>query len=106
MDNYTATEEAFKNGYEKGKQDAMKWISVKERLPIREGISENVIVHTIDGDVTTGWVEAHTRDTWWLVIGEDDYHSEHKGEYVTHWMPLPEPPKENDYDRGRISKKT
>ena len=27
MDNYTATEQAYKNGYEKGKQDAMKKLS-------------------------------------------------------------------------------
>ena len=33
MKTYEATETAYKNGYKQGKADAMKWISVKERLP-------------------------------------------------------------------------
>ena len=33
MNTYQATEIAYKNGYEAGKQDAMKWIPVTEMLP-------------------------------------------------------------------------
>ena len=37
MDEHTSHEQAYKNGYEKGKQDAMKWIPVTERLPEKSG---------------------------------------------------------------------
>ncbi len=91
MDEHTSYEQAYKNGYEKGKQDAMKWIPVTERLPGEEG--------------------------WYLVFTKPDrgYKSINKGYFckgfdwdhfaprwhgaggtwtnVTHWMPLPEPPK-------------
>ena len=73
-----------------------KWISVKDRLPKgnRPGeISENVIVRTTDGEVTTGWLDALGSDKWWLVIGTDDSHTCWGLGYVTHWMPLPQPPK-------------
>ena len=33
MDENTSHELAYKKGYEKGKQDAQKWIPVTERLP-------------------------------------------------------------------------
>ena len=44
MKAHEATEQAYKNGYKKGKQDAVdkgnnvpsKWISVKDRLPSKE----------------------------------------------------------------------
>lgn len=73
----------------------MKWISVTERLPKGIGgeVSEIVIVRTVDGEVTSGWVNPNA---WWLVIGDNDYHTRHGFDYVTHWMPLPEPPKENN----------
>lgn len=31
---HEATEQAYKNGYEKGKADALKWIPVTERLAV------------------------------------------------------------------------
>ena len=73
-----------------------KWIPVSERLPkgAKDGeISENVIVLTIDGEVTTGWMDALGSDKWWLIIGTDDTHTCWGLGYVTHWMPLPQPPK-------------
>jgi hypothetical protein len=76
-----------------------KWISVKDRLPKgnKPGeVSENVIVCTTDGEVTTGWLDALGSDKWWLVIGTDDSHTCWGLGYVTHWMPLPEPPKEEN----------
>ena len=66
------------------------WISVKDRLPDK---SEEYIVCAIDEDgerfVTT--------DSWlsllfggWYLFGEKSTSK------VTHWMPLPEPPKEEE----------
>ena len=72
--------DAFEWGYAQGKKDATKWISVNERLPERfecvltyekgYGVKENRIC----GDGAS----------WWI------------GFHVTHWMPLPEPPKDGD----------
>ena len=57
MDNYTATEMAYKNGYEQGRP---RWISVKERLP-----EEDVDVLTYRAK--TGYVEVSHRMKWrWL----------------------------------------
>jgi hypothetical protein len=87
-----ATEQAYKNGLEDGKP---KWIPVSERLPkgAKQGeTSENVIAYTIDGEVTTGWLDALGSDKWWIVVGTDDTHTCWGLGYVTHWMPLPEPP--------------
>lgn len=81
MDNYTATEQAYKNGYEQGyeqgKKDAVKWISVEERLP--EDKNE-VMVFT-----TKKVSKARFYDGRWHGSGGCWMN-------VTHWMPLPEPP--------------
>ena len=67
-----------------------EWISVKDRLPeVPEGYERiQVIVRCCYG-VDTAWVQRDTKKFYdiagWLrseVIG------------VTHWMPMPEPPKE------------
>lgn len=75
-----------------------KWIPVTEALP-EERINPNtrdfeyVLCVTIWGDVRPykygtpiGGIEAH----FWNGAGYVDA-------YVTHWMPLPEPPKEEDH---------
>lgn len=96
MDEHDITEQAFKNGYEKGKQDAVKWIPVSEP-PKKDG---RYLVY--DGDTGNYY---------------DSYFDENEGEFgewqncfdpftlgvidcvwnsypnVTHWMQLPEPPK-------------
>jgi hypothetical protein len=74
--------QAYKNGYEDGKKDAVKWISVTERLPM----NDNYINVTTDGAVVqaywhNGRFYAFTAIGVATVVG------------VTHWMPLPEPPK-------------
>ena len=82
MDKYDVAEQAYKNGYEKGKQDAMKWIPVTERLPEKEGTyltyTEKERIHLdcfciYPNHGTQFWVGGNGK--------------------VTHWMPLPEPPK-------------
>lgn len=98
MDNYTATEEAYKNGYEKGKQDAMK-------LPEEEYY---VLRNTETGTYFRGkgvnrWGKHFNQATIYRVKGtaehsikEVAWHGE-KAELVRIKiveMPLPEPPKE------------
>ena len=68
-----------------------KWISVEERLPDDRG---NFItkIHCDNGD----WIEVNTFDhmekEWW----HDAVNRTVKAtEFVTHWMPLPEAPKED-----------
>ena len=78
MDKHTATEMAYKNGYEKGRQDAVKWIPVTERLP--EENTEALAYRSGNIAVEFRWA------TYW----ENDVLSNYP---VTHWMPLPEPPK-------------
>ena len=60
-----------------------EWISVKERLP--ESGKEAVMIALRWGEVDIGWCE------------EGRWGSEFVNEYddgeVTHWMPLPQPPK-------------
>ena len=89
--------QAFDNGYKQGKADAMTWVSVEERLP-EEKINQNtldfeyVLCATTFGDVRAlkfgtpiGWKKPH----FWNGCGVMD-------RYVTHWMPLPEPPKDGE----------
>lgn len=68
-----------------------RWIPVSERLPIEEKDMgkdcyriETVIVHYYGKTDGCEFVAGNTIDFW----------SGFKAEGVTHWMPLPEPPKE------------
>lgn len=80
---YEATEQAYKNGYEAGKP---KWISVEERLPEDGAI---VLGYMVSRDYRTIKWKNNTQRWEGLLL---DYAKE----FVTHWMPLPEPPKEVD----------
>ena len=68
-----------------------KWISVEERLPDDRG---NFItkIHCDNGD----WIEMNTFDymekEWWHDAVDRTVKAT---EFVTHWMPIPEPPKED-----------
>ncbi len=58
-----------------------KWIPVTERLPKDEA---NILVCHKNGFVTTNaWLGTH----WWFKNEKNP---------ITHWMPLPEPPKEGE----------
>lgn len=62
----------------------MEWISVKERLP-QSG--QCVILYSVKSGVAEGaWLESkgHYEQWRWNAIMTN----------VTHWMPLPEPPKQ------------
>lgn len=88
MDEHTSYEQAYKNGYEKGKQDAMKWIPVSDP-PNKKGCYLVTVKHWCDGKPVTR--EAYYTCSGWISCerGRDIT------ERVTHWMrmPLPEPPK-------------
>ena len=73
--------------YEKGYRDAQpKWIPVTERLPKNGDV---VLCYMEFNDVRIlQWDDV---SAWWLGYGRgDDWQKVN----VTHWMPLPEPPKE------------
>jgi hypothetical protein len=98
MKGHDATEQAYKNGYEQGKKDAVKWIPVTERLPEDDLPKETkrvqirCFVFTDKGSVKTcvrergrtkrNGVWGYT--AWWW--SKTDFAK------PTHWMPLPEPP--------------
>lgn len=69
-------------------QEERRWIPVTERLP---DPFERVIVCRDDGKVEQGCKDV--RD-WWKVYGT-------RTKQVTHWMPLPEPPRRCEYDERR-----
>ena len=88
MDNFSATEQAYKNGYEKGRQDALKWIPVSERLP---DTAERVLVcKTWLGRVYKPeygyYQDFPNQKGCWYVLTEFGYYPQRE---VTHWMPLP-----------------
>ena len=88
---HDATEQAFKNcyekGYEAGKKVATdnnvvgKWIPVSERLPERK---QDVIVYA---------GRAFNPSVYEYHFLNKDYGS---FQNITHWMPMPEPPKEDE----------
>lgn len=58
-----------------------RWIPVTERLPKH---MQPVLVCRNDGKVEQGYKDVND---WWKVYGT-------RTKKITHWMPLPEPPKE------------
>ena len=97
---HDATEAAYKNGYEQGKKDALKWIPVTERLPIDEW---NKTIRETDADVyaclavVKHRLAAQRYVAKLFFTGENfiDFEGVYYTENVTHWMPLPPAPKED-----------
>ncbi len=80
-------------------QQKQRWIPVTERLPIggddSGAICENVCLLMNDGTVSCGWMNGITKKVYYL-NARDDVIIIAPITRVTHWMPLPEPPKEVD----------
>ena len=81
MNEHDIAEQAYNNGYEKGKQDAVKWISVKDRLPDKDGDYLIWVTVPFSGSKFMA-VMPYEKDVS-ISIWQD----------TTYWMPLPEPPK-------------
>ena len=94
MDNYDATEQAYKNGNAKGYEaGSLKWIPVSERLPEEHG-KQCVCLLTFPSGGSFPYVLS------WYAYGDNGYvNGKHfqdeglDGMKVTHWMPLPKSPK-------------
>lgn len=88
---HEATERAHKNGYEAGKRDAAKWIPVTERLPEEEGW---YLVYTTPNREHKSINKAKfCKGFEWNNFKPEWHGAGGRWENVTHWMPLPEPPK-------------
>lgn len=71
-----------------------KWIPVTERLPEKMG---QCVCRYVFGENA----EYPFFQVLWYFANTEKPHFQHEGSMglrVTHWMPLPEPPKENDND--------
>ena len=70
-------------------QQLPRWIPVTERLPKAD--EYDVRGYAVPYLVMNGWMRVTARRTkdYWVLFGEGKVL-----EYVTNWMPLPEPPKE------------
>lgn len=85
---HEATEQAYKNGYDKGYEDGRpKWIPVTDRLP-EEG-KEVLALSPEYEEYQIGWLAKCEEEQCGVVCVGDGIEL-YK---VTHWMPLPEPPK-------------
>ena len=79
----------WKNAYERGKAEALRWIPVSERLPNND---EVVLVYTTYGETTDGW---RFDDDGWFINGGENCHTLKD---ILAWMPLPAP-----YKGGNIN---
>lgn len=70
-----------------------EWISVKDRLPED---NENVLAHTRYGEIRV--FLSDEEGDWFDERGR--FYSRNTSGAVTHWMPLPEPPKEEEIEGG------
>jgi hypothetical protein len=70
----------------------MEWISVNKQLPKIDGQSSIycLVFDAYWGMVVRPFNEAHL---CWDGEDGDDYYTDAVGGKITHWMPLPEPPK-------------
>lgn len=76
-------------------QPINQWISVKDRLPkCIHGSSDSVLVHRDNGECEVAYlVYDHDDGFYWYT---QDERTSFEFDGVTHWMPLPEPPKDGD----------
>lgn len=77
----------------------MSWVSVKDRLPEFKHdhesgvwkISDTVMVSDLNSHPSIGFGHMGSDGGWRVYCGEYDFMNV---ESVTHWMPLPKPPKD------------
>jgi hypothetical protein len=72
-----------------------EWISVRDRMPEEPGA---YLVALVTYRQERYLAVAYPRDGWWDVAGWCREYKHRDGVHnfdVTHWMPLPEPPKED-----------
>lgn len=72
-----------------------KWIDVDERLPDK---NENVLIAANGYVHSAAYYEYSDGMAFSTETGDDIFCAGHGKDKVTHWMPLPEPPKEEHYD--------
>jgi hypothetical protein len=72
-----------------------KWIPVSERLP---EVDEPVIAFCKSGKIFVGFRRKYYSGRWgWVILTARDS-TKDITQTVTHWMPLPEPPEENEHE--------
>ena len=71
-----------------------KWISVEERLPEGEPSGKRYLVHTNTGNITLGYYYFNYdgNELDWQMESQTGNFKDW-GYIITHWMPLPKPPK-------------
>lgn len=88
----------------------MKWISVKDRLPDKDGAYLVTIRESEEdeGCVLAAWYNTNipsllNRNVGWTLLNEFYDYSEQCKPYITHWAPWPEPASlETEYNRANV----
>ena len=78
---------------------ANEWISVKDRLPEKDWEDNQmwfskVVLAATGGSILYGSFEVYKYNGTWEFASYDEDFEFDRCVTVTHWMPLPEPPKE------------
>ena len=67
------------------------WISVKDKMPESK---KGVIIHLTSGFITVGYLTSNTpHERKWQLFGDKVTLFVEDATEVSHWQPLPEPPK-------------
>jgi hypothetical protein len=76
-------------------KEANDWISVKDRLPeVKEGDTRSNWVLVLTRDSSRYVADFNTKGSWHCNCNcREGSYADEDGNDVTHWMPLPEPPK-------------
>ena len=80
----------------------IEWISVNDRLPSRDGLMDDESEYVLVAEQYIAYDTGEKLGIYVSICGfEKDGWSDHDSfgnvtpEHITHWMPLPEPPKED-----------
>lgn len=76
----------------------MKWISVKDRLPEPEIPVLVTYIGFVDGVAESDGIATINYGEWCWYEDKNSDNDEAVKVTITHWMPLPEPPKESPID--------